>query len=46
MNRYLVQSEFGDIIVEVDNFNVALSIYAYYLIVEGRKVRIIDQRLV
>lgn len=42
-NRYYVQDEFGEILCEVDDLNVALRVKARFEVEDGRRVRFVDR---
>lgn len=42
-NRYYVQDEWGEILVETGNQDSALRIKAHAEVVEGRRVRFVDR---
>ena len=43
-NRYYIQDEWGEILMEVDDYNVALRCKARYEVEEGKRVRLIDRK--
>lgn len=42
-NRYYLQDEFGEILLEVDNYIVALRVFARLTVVERKLVRLVDR---
>ena len=43
-NRYYIQDEFGEILLEVDDYAVALFSKACYEVWESKRVRLIDRK--
>lgn len=43
-NRYYVRDEFGEILVEVGNLDVALRCKVRYELEDGRRVRFVDRK--
>ena len=43
-NRYYVQDEWGEILVETGHYYSALRIYARAKVVDGKNVRLIDRK--
>ena len=43
-NRYYIRDEFGEVLMEVDDYDVALRCKARYEVEDGKRVRLIDRR--